>query len=1157
MFNDKIKLSILPSLIIMLAIILPQHNLASNPLYYPSFPLFYPEPQAMLEKPDEWFNMNGSTTIVIKNSSTSSDSMPALILAEEILNVFGFQPQIKEEDGYQGGGNAIVVGVQGSGDFDLLEDLCNQRGIYTGDLKSEGYILDVAQDFIVVAGRDSCGAFYGAQTLRQLLNQHEQDTIRGLTITDYPDMKMRLTHMFGGTVLNDSMKERIKYFASLKLNSVILEDGRFYHLDNATYREGAQEFFDYCRRYFIDPIPELQSFGHAAHILRIDPHCAEGSFVENQPFKFVSDTASFCSVVVSVANNGFEVVSNNDFADWGQDDSGFTIFDDTMTIRSGRHSCRITRTNPGTSRLWQNVFCNPNTEYVLTAYIKVLSVTGKGAYIEVYGVQGNGQLGDLLKVGPRLTGSTLDWQKETIVFNSDSYETLRVYVRLQEATGTAWFDDLPHIYEVQNGGFEEVNSENWAQNWDRDTSNPAKRSVELDPFNPYQGYYSCRIVIQDTVWTARAWQDVPCDPNCEYKLNAYAKVSDVRSTRGGAYMEVYGIKAGILSPNPLRISEVLTGSTNWCKLTCCFNSGEYDTLRIYIRLQEASGQAWFDEVKFGSHVPLVNVIKTEITSPVVKDELGTTTYTEGFDYELIDGTMQYNDGYSDTNNPTKIVRLPQGRIGSGAIILVSYDYVSRVNHPTVPYCPSEPRVYQIMFQAIENVIDYLTPNFIHIGHDEPTLMNSDSRDRKRKMTNSQLFAEDINKLDSCAQNSSPAIRLIMWDDALNPYHYHYIADPPLEAIDSIPQDVIPVAWFYRSNQPLIEGDSSLSYYALKGFNSLGTNAGYYVPSNPYNWSQVIKKINEATTSDTCLGLINTAWSGDWKSHNWDGLPIAAEYAWSWNKPDTTDLPYNWYELNRKFGDIFAPAPPTGLVLMPGTNNMTLVWNVNREGDLSGYNIYRGETSGGPYLKIGTVQKPDTTFLDSAGGTEYYYVVTAFDTTADTTDTDTLSPNESAYSEEGHVCVSGQPSEYPQAEPSYFVWYEYGVWKIRWTSSEIGHYFVGQISADTIYNVKSVNFERGDYWSLYKKCGIWYLAFHGTELEKIKIRRVSPMGGGDEPGFDGLNFEVGCDPEKLGFCLDNVDCDHIYIGQYNAHPTSNSFTLYNPDYDEDCAGGPND
>jgi hypothetical protein len=67
----------------------------------------------------------------------------------------------------------------------------------------------------------------------------------------------------------------------------------------------------------------------------------------------------------------------------------------------------------------------------------------------------------------------------------------------------------------------------------------------------------------------------------------------------------------------------------------------------------------------------------------------------------------------------------------------------------------------------------------------------------------------------------------------------------------------------------------------------------------------------------------------------------------------------------------------------------LTWTASTSSNVSGYNVYRGTTSTGPFTKLNSTLIVGTTFTDSASqpGQTYFYVATAVDS----------SGNESAYS----------------------------------------------------------------------------------------------------------------------------------------------------------------
>ncbi len=85
-------------------------------------------------------------------------------------------------------------------------------------------------------------------------------------------------------------------------------------------------------------------------------------------------------------------------------------------------------------------------------------------------------------------------------------------------------------------------------------------------------------------------------------------------------------------------------------------------------------------------------------------------------------------------------------------------------------------------------------------------------------------------------------------------------------------------------------------------------------------------------------------------------------------------------------DTTAPDAPQNLVATPGAGNVGLSWSANSEVDLAGYNVYRSTTPGVPVAGLplnGGILVTGTSLTDStvAGGTTYYYVVTAVDTSS--------------------------------------------------------------------------------------------------------------------------------------------------------------------------------
>lgn len=278
---------------------------------------------------------------------------------------------------------------------------------------------------------------------------------------------------------------------------------------------------------------------------------------------------------------------------------------------------------------------------------------------------------------------------------------------------------------------------------------------------------------------------------------------------------------------------------------------------------------------------LVNVIRCEDSNIIVTSLDKTKIYKEGVDYKIIEGNISYP--FSLNNRPAKITRINSGNIRDGDEVLVSYDYVERKTAPwatwTAPYCPSSERTYKIMFNVLEDVITALNPKYISIGHDEILGLNRDSRCKNRNLTNAELLADEVNRLNDFVKSIDPNIRLLMWDDMVNPWHnggnenlqvqFGGVPGKTSEAIDLIPKDIIMMVWWYDSNDRLNKMKNSPNFFESKGFDYLV--AGYKDKKNIKDWSDLIKN------KERCLGIITTTWDG-WDK-NIKGIKFTAEMGW--------------------------------------------------------------------------------------------------------------------------------------------------------------------------------------------------------------------------------------------------------------------------------------
>ncbi|MBC7289182.1 MAG: hypothetical protein H5T86_14320, partial [Armatimonadetes bacterium] len=109
---------------------------------------------------------------------------------------------------------------------------------------------------------------------------------------------------------------------------------------------------------------------------------------------------------LNVVNPSFEEASGNKIADWGQDDVGQTIFVDESRAAYGQRSVRITRTQPGQSRIWQDLRTEAGRAYKIRVWAQWKDISDGTAYGEVYVINPDGSHDGIIASTQRLTGSS-------------------------------------------------------------------------------------------------------------------------------------------------------------------------------------------------------------------------------------------------------------------------------------------------------------------------------------------------------------------------------------------------------------------------------------------------------------------------------------------------------------------------------------------------------------------------------------------------------------------------------------------------------------------------------------------------------------------------------------------------------------------------------
>ncbi|MEE9429758.1 MAG: glycoside hydrolase family 20 zincin-like fold domain-containing protein, partial [Melioribacteraceae bacterium] len=212
--------------------------------------------------------------------------------------------------------NKIIMGTI---DNQLIKEYCTKHNI---DVTSkspgkEGYVLIVEKNTIIIAGWDDAGAFYGLQTLRQLINKNSNYKIPCMTVRDWPHFPFRGIRLFVPD--NEDVayfKRFIKDFMVLyKFNKLFVEfngfrsdshpeinvgwlqfvkdlnntrtpelDGLFGFNRNSNHQDAGggkiidkeltRNLVEFTRSNFIDFIPEIPTLSHAYAYVTSHPELA-------------------------------------------------------------------------------------------------------------------------------------------------------------------------------------------------------------------------------------------------------------------------------------------------------------------------------------------------------------------------------------------------------------------------------------------------------------------------------------------------------------------------------------------------------------------------------------------------------------------------------------------------------------------------------------------------------------------------------------------------------------------------------------------------------------------------------------------------------------------------------------------------------------------
>ncbi|HLW83277.1 MAG TPA: family 20 glycosylhydrolase [Candidatus Acidoferrales bacterium] len=264
-----------------------------------------PQAREVKQAGGEAFRVTRRTRIVVTRSF-GRDFEGAQMLSDEIARWTGWKLKIEDAREMPGGSDFIYIGSVPE-DSKLRTSLVNSGLAMQNGFDAQGYAILAERRRILVGGASEQGAFYGVQTLRQLLRPANSQRAEagssatsakaaaglGMTsyvgelecpavaIRDWPAMKWRglsVDISRGPVPTLEFMEKQVRVLAGYKLNmyALYMEDvfmvkgNQIFAPPDALSPEEITQLVDYAKKYYVTIVPELETFGHLHNVLRYD-----------------------------------------------------------------------------------------------------------------------------------------------------------------------------------------------------------------------------------------------------------------------------------------------------------------------------------------------------------------------------------------------------------------------------------------------------------------------------------------------------------------------------------------------------------------------------------------------------------------------------------------------------------------------------------------------------------------------------------------------------------------------------------------------------------------------------------------------------------------------------------------------------------------------
>jgi len=270
----------------------------------------FPIPQEA-ESTGRQLKLDEETVIVVPEYASEQDMLLARTLVADLSDRYGLAAKIERESEVPENGKIVLMG---SVTNPLIKKYCAENDVEVSAAKpgAEGYVLQVGGRVVLIAGSDDRGAFYGLQSLRQLIEKKDGEVyVEGANIRDWPYKKFRGIRIFAPGHENIAFFKRFvrDFMALYKFNTVVIEFNATMRLDrhpelnagsidfwkdmsyrrrnypygvgnrevNSTHydtadgdileKDDVEAMVRYAKKYHIEVVPEIPSLTHSYYLL--------------------------------------------------------------------------------------------------------------------------------------------------------------------------------------------------------------------------------------------------------------------------------------------------------------------------------------------------------------------------------------------------------------------------------------------------------------------------------------------------------------------------------------------------------------------------------------------------------------------------------------------------------------------------------------------------------------------------------------------------------------------------------------------------------------------------------------------------------------------------------------------------------------------------